>query len=136
LSRLRARQRIIEPGFSSALPAVGPVLVRLRRAWNWMSTKWYVRPIVQQQNAFNETIADAIFDLHGLHATARDQLAAVEHKLETWEGAAVEAERASVGLTRDLARLEVRLQRIEARLESIERILGAVADSDSTQVGP
>jgi len=33
---------------------VGPLIARLRAAWNSVSTKWYVRSLLQQQNEFNE----------------------------------------------------------------------------------
>lgn len=124
ISRLESRARLTEPRFSSAAPLLGPALVRLRRAWNWMSTKWYVRPIVQQQNAFNAAVVDAVSDLHA-------QIAELEGKLETWEGTAVEVDRGVVGLTRDVALIESRLDRIEERLARIEAAIQSIAASSS-----
>ena len=48
-----AAQTVREQPFVSHAPLVGPLLVRLREAWNWMSTTWYVRPLLAQQNTFN-----------------------------------------------------------------------------------
>ena len=45
---------------SLALPVFGPLIARLRAAWNSVSTKWYVRPLLQQQNEFNELVVAAI----------------------------------------------------------------------------
>jgi len=38
---------------------MGPVIVAVRNAWNWMSAKWYVRPIVQQLVGFNALVVRA-----------------------------------------------------------------------------
>lgn len=129
LSRLRARRRVIEPQFTSAAPLVASALVRLRRGWNWMSTKWYVRPIVEQQNAFNESVVDAISLIEDQAAETRHALNGLGQKLDTWEDLPVQSERAVVGLTRDLALLEARLQRIEDRLDRIDGALRALTDA-------
>ncbi len=44
---------VVEQPFVSDVPFFGKLVVRFRYAWNWMSTKWWVRPLVQQQNNFN-----------------------------------------------------------------------------------
>jgi GT2 family glycosyltransferase len=54
LNQLRMKQRIQEQPFVSPVPVFGPLIAHLRAAWNSVSTKWYVRPLVQQQNEFNE----------------------------------------------------------------------------------
>lgn len=135
VSSLRRYQHLVEPQFTSSLPTIGPVLVRVRRAWNWMSTKWYVRPIVEQQNAFNETVVDAIAELGDALkdqvAENRQALRDIGGKLNTWEGSAVQSERAVVGFMRDLALLEARFQRIEDRLDRIDEALRALVDEKS-----
>ncbi len=42
-----------EPPFASSAPVVGPLIVAVRKGWNWMSTKWYVLPIIMQQSNVN-----------------------------------------------------------------------------------
>ncbi len=49
--------RLKEPEFTSDAPVVGGLIVAIRRLWNWMSTKWYVRPILQQQSLINSKTA-------------------------------------------------------------------------------
>lgn len=58
LVTLQAHQTIPEPTFVSETPLAGPAIVAIRRAWNWMSTKWYVLPIVQRINHFHQRITD------------------------------------------------------------------------------
>ena len=53
---VEAAQTVREQPFVSHAPLVGPLLVRLRQAWNWMSTTWYVRPLLAQQNTFNARV--------------------------------------------------------------------------------
>ena len=54
LDQLRTRQLIREQPFASHVPIFGRLIARFRSAWNAVSTKWYVRPLLQQQNEFNE----------------------------------------------------------------------------------
>jgi GT2 family glycosyltransferase len=51
------RQHINEPEFKSEVVLLGPAIASFRRSWNDVSTKWYVRAIIQQQGAFNELVA-------------------------------------------------------------------------------
>ena len=49
-------------GIASDLPLVGPPLVFLRRALR-LVLRWYINPIVEQQNEFNQAVSRALFDL-------------------------------------------------------------------------
>jgi hypothetical protein len=60
LTELNAHWMVREVPFASNAPIVGPVIVAVRNAWNWMSTKWYVRPILQQQVGFNALVVHAL----------------------------------------------------------------------------
>jgi hypothetical protein len=70
LNKLRQRVSDVQTGqelrtqpFTSDAPVFGRVIVWIRTAWNWMSTKWYVLTLVQQQNTFNASVAQAWSDL-------------------------------------------------------------------------
>ena len=60
LSQLRTKQRIQEQPFISHVPVFGPLIAHLRAAWNSVSTKWYVRSLLQQQNEFNDLVVNAL----------------------------------------------------------------------------
>ncbi len=49
-----------EPTFQSSAPIVGPLVVAVRRGWNWMSTKWYVLPIIRRQSLVNAEVSSVI----------------------------------------------------------------------------
>jgi hypothetical protein len=49
-------------GITSSVPVVGPVIVLIRRVMR-IALRWYINPIVEQQNAFNEATVRAMFEL-------------------------------------------------------------------------
>lgn len=60
LARARQQAVVREQPFTSRAPVVGRAIVLVRRAWNWMSTEWWVRPLTAQQNAFNQELVSAL----------------------------------------------------------------------------
>lgn len=62
LAELEARWLVREVPFTSNVPVIGPVIVAVRKAWNWMSAKWYVRAILEQQVTFNALIVRVLVD--------------------------------------------------------------------------
>ena len=122
---LVARQVLEEPGFHSDVPVVGPLIAGFREAWNNVSTKWYVRLILQQQVAFNRLAAAMLDDLSSqAGANARDvswlagELTNMNrHFLETLNQ-----------MQKDLDDLRERLERIEDTLAR-DRSLNAHEDS-------
>ena len=57
---LITKSQVKERPFTSETAVVGSLIARFRELWNNVSTKWYVRPLLQQQNEFNRLIAHAI----------------------------------------------------------------------------
>jgi hypothetical protein len=55
--QLEERRIITEPTFQSDTPLVGPLIAAFRQQWNDVSTKWYVRLMMEQQQAFNALVA-------------------------------------------------------------------------------
>jgi len=54
LVELRRREVVEEPPCVSPRLLIGPLLVFLRKAGFHLFTKWWARPVLQQQNAFNQ----------------------------------------------------------------------------------
>lgn len=52
-----------ERPFTSHTPLVGPLIARFRAAWNRISTQWYVRPLLAQQNRYNRLLAERLHDV-------------------------------------------------------------------------
>jgi GT2 family glycosyltransferase len=57
LNELHESWSIREHEFRSNVPIIGPLIAAFRRQWNRVSTEWYVRPMIQQQVAFNAKVA-------------------------------------------------------------------------------
>lgn len=63
LAELLAQGHLTEPDFTSRTPVMGGLIVLVRRLWNWMSTKWYVRPLLEQQSEVNAQTAQLLGEL-------------------------------------------------------------------------
>jgi hypothetical protein len=60
LANARSMATVHEQPFTSGTPVLGPFIVMVRNAWNWMSTKWWVRPMLMQQNGLNAELINAL----------------------------------------------------------------------------
>lgn len=88
-----------ERPFVSSVPFVGPLIAGIRTLWNSISTKWFVRGILQQQNQVNHILAKRS-----------------EMQSQIWS----ELDRDQTRLTTQLAEIIFRLEKIEARLAALE----------------
>lgn len=107
LAKARLQFQLVEPSFVSSTPVVGPLIVTVRRLWNWMSTKWYVKGVIDQQNQFNTFFVES--------------LRALDLSMQAMESSIIERERTAVRLNTDLTILENRLRRIEQQLTDGEQ---------------
>lgn len=85
LADLIAEAHLREPDFDSAVPFLGRLVVAVRRLWNWMSTKWYVLPILQQQSEVNARTARVISDLAQWHELDARRLQRLEARIAELE---------------------------------------------------
>jgi hypothetical protein len=60
-------------GIASELPVVGRFLVLFRRVQRIL-LRWYINPIVDQQNAFNDAVVRALHELETENEKLRSQL--------------------------------------------------------------
>jgi hypothetical protein len=83
ISDLEARKTVQERPFRSDKPLVGPLIAWFRTAWNSVSTRWYVLPLLQQQNLYNESVAVHLEELNQrLIVLDREQTALVRDMAE------------------------------------------------------
>lgn len=103
-----AKQGVVEERpFTSQIPLIAPLIVRLREAWNSIATKWYVRPLLAQQNQFNQLLAQRLNDL--------------DERL-------IQQDRDQANLTHDLGELVVQLQQMNHLLQSIDNRLASLEE--------
>ena len=63
LAEVRRRQYLQRPIPSSHRPFFGRFVVLAKKAFYHLFMKWYLRPMLQQQNDFNEAVSIALQDL-------------------------------------------------------------------------
>jgi glycosyltransferase involved in cell wall biosynthesis len=103
LEELREKARLQEYVFSSKIPVFGGLITWFRKAWNSVATKWYVRPLIDQQTAFNLAVVDRL-------SQQQKVLDAGAVELESW---LVQEDREQIRLTRQVAELAVRSAQIQ-----------------------
>lgn len=99
---LSNKAEIQEQPFRSSTRFVGPVIARLRSLWNGVSTKWYVRPMLHQQNEFNRLLVE---------------------RLRDHDARLIEQDREQTELAHNLAEVTAQLQQTNRLLRAIERRL-------------
>lgn len=75
LDELRNLWQVREHPFVSNVPVLGPLIVRFRQAWNSVSTRWYVSPLIEQQSQVNWRLMEANRLLAEELARTRQELA-------------------------------------------------------------
>lgn len=99
-----------EHTFRSETPIVGPLIARFRQGWNSVSTKWYVRSLIQQQNQFNRLVAQRLRQQdERLVAQDREQTELV-HDLSEVTAQLAQANRLLTSIEQRLERLETKWQ--------------------------
>jgi hypothetical protein len=78
LRELRAHEFLEQPPCFSPRPVVGRLLVALRKAFFHLFMKWYLHPVVQQQNRYNQIASRLLEELAEENAELRRELARLE----------------------------------------------------------
>ncbi|MCI0644014.1 MAG: glycosyltransferase family 2 protein [Chloroflexi bacterium] len=106
LPELEQNWQVQEQPFTSHVPLLGPAIARLRELWNSVSTKWYVRHLLQQQNEFNALV---VRQLVAHNRELAEQTVARPEEEEEWLELAAQLTQ----LASQVASLEQRLARLE-----------------------
>lgn len=119
IAKLEAKQTVREQPFRSDKPIIGPLIAWFRTVWNSISTRWYVLPLLQQQNAFNALVAASLRDMNEC--------------LEEMDRRVIDLDRDQTVLTRNVAELSYRLIHLDRLLTAIEaQLQGQSTDSHET----
>ena len=55
-----SRWELKERPFQSSVPVIGGLIVGFRNTWNSVAAKWYIRPLIAQQNQYNRLLVEQI----------------------------------------------------------------------------
>lgn len=109
---LQEKGRLEEQPFSSTVPLFGPLIVRLRSAWNNVAARWVILPIIQQQNEFNALIVQ---QMSNAESQVFEQL--------------VEQDREQTVLTREMGELSLQLNQMIRLLEAVDERLARLEEA-------
>lgn len=90
LAELKTREFVDEPAAVSPRPVLGPLLVFLKKAGFHLFVKWWTRPVLQQQNAYNHLASGLIQDLAGSIQDLQRRLETLAGRLDALEQGAAE----------------------------------------------
>ncbi len=113
---LTGQWQVEERPFTSNTPVIGSLIVRFRQFWNNLSTTWYVRPLVQQQNHINQELVQLL-------AQTTEELSS----------RLISADHDQTDLSRQLAELTYAVNSMNHRLAKIEASLDTHSSSQEPQ---
>jgi hypothetical protein len=85
LLELKSREYVQEPLCVSPRPVLGRLLVFSRKAVFHLFMKWFSRPVLEQQNLYNQTVARLLEDLLKAQEATEKRLRELEARLEVAE---------------------------------------------------
>jgi len=56
------KAEIVERPFVSSVPLIGSLIAWFRTQWNSVAAKWYVQPMLVQQNEYNRQLVERVRD--------------------------------------------------------------------------
>lgn len=111
--QLTEAQRITEPTFESDAPLVGPLVAAFRETWNEVSTKWYVRLIMQQQTAYNHLVTALLQEQNNRQDLQGEGMARMAEMM-----AQMQYEQ-----TNTLKQVQAQMAQMQAQLDALEKAM-------------
>ncbi|MEM7481633.1 MAG: hypothetical protein AAF481_10705 [Acidobacteriota bacterium] len=85
LAELRRREFVDEPLPVSPRPVLGRLLVFARKGFFHLFAKWFARPVLEQQNAYNRIAGQLLEELTGSQERLLEALDGIDRRLRTLE---------------------------------------------------
>lgn len=123
IMELQQRACLTPRPLTSNTPVIGGFIAWFRNAWNSVSTQWYIAPLIQQQNEFNQGVVDELRalrdELHTL-AIAQQELNQLIREISD---RLIANDRDVTALTHDLGKVTYAVIRLD---EDLKRLDGAL----------
>lgn len=81
-----------ETEFKSNAPVIGSLIVKFRQLWNWMSTRWYVLPLIHQQTDVNMQAALLFLEITQIQEESARRIIQLEAHIKLLEEKLAQAE--------------------------------------------
>ena len=119
---LQSRQTLREHPFHSNVQLLGPLIAWFRECWNSVSTRWYVRALIEQQNAFNAAVVAHLRTYEDRLLNLQAQIDVLKQTTDS-EGWLIQQDRQQTALIHDLAELTTQLALKSRALSDLEQRL-------------
>lgn len=130
ITQLQRKASLTPRPLTSNMPVIGRAIAWFRNAWNSVSTRWYIAPLVQQQNEFNHGVIDELravrSDLHSLRSelgTIVDAQQELRQLLDEISDRLIANDRDVAALTHDLGKVTYAVIRLDKNLKRIDSTL-------------
>jgi hypothetical protein len=115
-----SRAVLREHPFHSDVPLLGPLIAWFRECWNSVSTRWYVRALIEQQNAFNAAVVTQLRTCEDRLLNLQGQIDVLKQTTDI-EGWLIQQDRQQTALIHDLAELTAQLAMKGRALSDLEQ---------------
>jgi hypothetical protein len=105
MDELERKWAVQERPFVSHTPIIGWLIVAIRTAWNNVSTRWYVLPLLQQQNEVNRLLVN--------------QLQEQWEMLELLHSRLIAQSREQSEMIHDMAAMELQLRQLQQKIAQL-----------------
>ena len=126
LEQLRSTATLQEYRFRSQVPLIGSLIAQFRELWNGVSTKWYVRPLIEQQSEINRQLVAALMAQADDLRDVTLRLGEDEERMAEW---LIEQDREQSAAIGDLSETALRLVQTNRRLAELEHRLAMLESS-------
>jgi DNA repair exonuclease SbcCD ATPase subunit len=99
---------------------IGPAIARFRELWNSVATKWYVRPLIEQQNEINRRLVVEVSRVRGELETTRGELEAAQEIIVSLDRETVDRHRIQV---RAIYALQEEVMQLSEKVRALETAL-------------
>jgi hypothetical protein len=113
VAALRQHAYLAPRPLTSNTPVIGGVIAWFRNTWNSVSTRWYVAPLIQQQNEFNQGVVDELCAL----AITQQQL---KQLLEEISDRLIANDRDMAALTHDLGKVTYAVIQLDENVKRLD----------------
>lgn len=121
IERLQMASALRETVFRSRLPVIGPLIAWVRAAWNSVSTKWYVQPLITQQNEFNALVVNQLRSMAEQLHEQEAHLVEIDRRIWEIDRRLVEGSAQSAQLADRIGSQETRIHDLDAWLIAQDR---------------
>lgn len=109
------RWELKERPFQSSVPVIGGLIVGIRNTWNSVAAKWYIRPIVEQQNQYNRLFTELVDHFNKQLVDDARENSDISHDIAEISALLTSMNRSLDSLDKRLSRLEKAVNKKEKR---------------------